>query len=153
MKSSALFVALSMVFINSASLAFGQSFLCSPMTGHALFPKSNGTWGAQAVNSFKPYESFILRPPTKEDLSILKKENSYLKGDYPFIIKTVGVPLIMNACKYGFNSSGYISCDEGFSDLTFSFTSKRYRLNNHGDFLSGGNEYAETFTIGTCINN
>ena len=66
MKSTALFLALSMVFINSASLAFGQSFLCSPITAAAVFPNTNGTWGAQAVNSFEPHESLIdgpCRPP------------------------------------------------------------------------------------------
>ena len=152
MKSIVILFALTMVLINSTSLAFGQSFLCSPMTGANVFPKSNGTRGAKAVNSFEPYESFILRPPTKEDLSILKK-SAYLKGDYPFVIRIVGLPLIMNACKNGFNSSGYISCDEGVSELLFSFTSKRYRLISHGDFLSGGNEYAEAFRIGTCISN
>ena len=135
-----------------ASLAFSQSFLCTPSAQVALLPQQNGTWNGAGYDKFEPYDSFILRPPTEEDLSIMK-DMAYLTDDYAFIVRNFGQPLILNACRYGFNSNGYLNCREGAAVLQMSFTNKRFVMHEGGDYLLGKNKSGESLTVGTCINN
>ena len=146
-------ILLAIFLMNLASSVFSQSFICSATAAAQIAPQTNGSWKGMGSSTNGQTDTFILRPPTSEDLLLLKKNPIFKGRDYSYVIVVFDLPMILNACEYGFNASGYISCNTGLSDFTFNFPNKRFISHEGGYFLSGNNDYVERISLGTCIGN
>ena len=139
------------IFYCSPILA--NTFLCTVENRVGFGSHDEKKWDGFIDRDRTKSDVFYLRPPTPEDNEILKKFPLIDDGTYPYVLRLreERLQLILTACSRGFNSHGYIKCNEGIGEFEFFFPTKRFIKRNVGSYLMGNGDAAETLSLGSCI--
>ena len=142
-----------LAFAMFATVSSSDSFDCVIQESIGFGPDENKRWAAEIIQKEKFNSLFALRPPNQADKNKLKGDLKYLFGKdaYPYVVVNSSVDMVMIGCENGFNSNGFIVCEEGKMGLSFIFNVNtlrfQYRTPIHYIF---GDENSEGFSIGIC---
>ena len=142
-----------LVFSMLANVSSSDAFDCMIQESVGFGPDETKRWAAEIEQKDKMNSFFALRPPSQADKDKLKGDLKYLFGKdaYPYVVVNSSVDMVMIGCENGFNSNGFIVCEEGKMGLSFIFNvnTLRFQYRTPIQYIFG-DENAEGFSIGIC---